>query len=300
VPPVAESTARYLPFLEGRYRMAMGLQPLAAAEWIEIDDYFGAQLAEKRRLLAQVPDEIVIALPAAQAAADELLALLAAHLCEVHGTRFARDGAHVVNRVTDERWNVASPERHPLELCGRLVQEDFCLLQRAGGHHALVAGSLCFPSKWRLADKIGHPIAAVHGPVPGYGAALARPVDRFFDALKPDRLVWRLNWLIHDDPTLFQQGGGTTPPTPDATQAGDALWLRVERQTLRRLPQTDAVVFTIRTHVTPLRAAITTPEQAAALASAVRSMPPDVVAYRHMGHFVPPLLAWLDDFSARG
>jgi hypothetical protein len=294
VSSVAESTAPYLPFLEGRYRMAMGLQPLSAAEWIEIDDYCGAQLAEKRRLLAEKPAEIVIALPSARAAADELLALLADHLCTVHGARFGRDGPHLVNRLTGERWNVASPERHPLELCGRLVQEDFCLLQRDGAHHVLVGGSLCFPSKWRLADKIGRPIAAVHAPVPGYGEALERPVDRFFDALKPGRLVWRLNWLIHDDPALFQQGGGPTPPPPTAAQAGDALWLRVERQTLRRLPQTGAVVFTIRTHVTALKDAITAPDQAAALAAAVRSMPPAIVAYRHMAHFVPPLLAWLD------
>src|SRR5262249_46146809 len=145
---------------------------------------------------------------------------------------FERDGPAIVNRTTGERWDVEAPDRPPLELCGRLVQEDFCLLQRDGGHHALVAGSLCFPSKWCLADKIGHPIGVVHDPVPGYADTLARPVDRFFDNLKPDRLVWRLNWLIHDEPTLFQQGGGgRTPPPIDAATAGDALWLRVERQT---------------------------------------------------------------------
>ena len=292
---VEEATARYLPFMDGAYRMAMGLLPLAASDWIEIDDYFRAQLAEKRRLLAAHPDEIVIALPSAQDAARELLDVLASHLCAIHGDRFRRDGAMIVAVAAGERWNVADPDRHPLELCGRLVQEDFCLLQPDGARHSLVGASLCFPSKWRLADKIGRDIATVHGPVPGYADKLERPVDRFFDALKPDKLVWRLNWLIHDDPALFQQGGGAPATRRIAAEdAGEALWLRVERQTLRRLPRTAAIVFTIRTHVTPLGRAITTPEAAQALASAVKTMSPDVLAYRHMGHFVAPLLAWLE------
>jgi hypothetical protein len=295
--PVEEATAPYRPFLDGPYRMAMGLQPLAAADWIEIDEYFGAQLAEKRRLLAAHHDEIVIALPGAMDAAVELLALLSAHLCAIHGDRFHRDGGDIVNRATGERWTVDAPDRHPVELCGRLAQEDFCLLARDGDRHVLVAGSLCFPSKWRLADKIGHPIASVHGPVPGYAERLERPVDRFFDQLKPDRLVWRLNWLIHDDPALFQQGGGANAAPIEPDRARDALWLRVERQTLRRLPRSAAIVFTIRTHVTPLRHVVTSATEAAALAAAVRSMPPEIVRYRNMGAIVPPLLAWLDGWS---
>ncbi|MBV8165342.1 MAG: DUF3445 domain-containing protein, partial [Alphaproteobacteria bacterium] len=168
---------------------------------------------------------------------------------------------------------------------------------RDGDRHALVAGILCCPSKWRLADKIGHPIATVHGPVPGCLERLERPVDRFFDQLKPGRLVWRLNWLIHDDPALFQQGGAAAAPPIEAARVGNAMWLRVERQTLRRLPGSAAIVFTIRTHVTPLRHVVATRDEAAALAAAVRSMPPEIVRYRNMGAIVPPLLAWLDGWS---
>jgi hypothetical protein len=291
---VEEATAPYRPFLDGPYRMAMGLQPLAVADWIEIDDYFGAQLDAKRRLLSEQHDEIVVALPTALDAARELLDVLSDHLCQVHGDRFDRDGPRIVNRATGERWHVVAPDIHPLDVCGRLVQEDFCLVQSDGARHCLVGASLCFPSKWRLADKVGRDIAAVHGPVPTYDATLARPVDRFFATLKPDRLVWRLNWVIHDDPALFQQGGARRAPRIDPAHAGDALWLRVERQTLRRLSRTAAIVFTVRTHVTPLGLAITSPDAAQALAAAVRSMPDAILDYRGMTDLVPPLLAWLD------
>ena len=35
------------------------------------------------------------------------------------------------------------------------------------------AGVLCFPSRWRLMEKIGKPLSAVHGPVPLYADRLA-------------------------------------------------------------------------------------------------------------------------------
>ena len=69
------------------------------------------------------------------------------------------------------------------------------------------AASLCFPSRWRLLDKIGKPLAAVHGPVPLYAERLAGPVDRFMRNLKPGHIASRLNWSLLDDPALFQPAG---------------------------------------------------------------------------------------------
>ena len=66
-----------------------------------------------------------------------------------------------------------------------------------------------------------------------------------------------------DDPTLFQPTGKWRT-AHDATiteqNAGERLFLRVERQTLRRLPDSGAVLFGIRVHVYPLADAVTTPE----------------------------------------
>ena len=51
----------------------------------------------------------------------------------------------------------------------------------------LIAAVLCFPSRWRLADKMDRLMGAIHGPVPFYADRLARPVDRFMRLLKPGR-----------------------------------------------------------------------------------------------------------------
>jgi heme-dependent oxidative N-demethylase alpha subunit-like protein len=289
-----QESAPYLPFDCGRFRLTMGLLPLPAEAWIEIDGHFAADLAAKRTLLESRPGEVFAALPEAEAPASELLALLGRHLPQHHAASFRRDGDRLANLVTAEAWDLAHPLLHPLDLAGRLVQEDLCLLLPQGEAYGLAGASLCSPNRWLLGEKIGQPLAVIHDPVPGYRATLQRPVDRFFARLTVEKPVWRLNWGITDDPEPFQPvpRAQALAPTPDT--AGQRLWLRVERQTLRRLAETSAVVFTIRTHITRLDAAIATAATAAELAAALREMPPATQAYKHIAPTRPALLAWLD------
>ena len=286
--------APYLPFAGGGFRLAMGLMPLREPHWIELDGDFAAHLAAKRGLLATRHDAVFAARPEADGPADELLALLADHLPLHHPGHFRRAGESLANLVTGEIWDVARPTLHALDLCGRLVQEDFCLLRRDGERHVLVGASLCAPARWQLADKMGRALIEIHAPVAGYDATLARPVGRFLDQLKPRRLVWRLNWEIVDSPARFQPVAVPAAAPIIAAAAGERLWLRVERQTLRKLPHSEAVVFTIRTHITRLDRAIVAPAAAADLASALHAMPAEMQRYKQMAPFVPALVAWLE------
>ena len=59
--------------------------------------------------------------------------------------------------------------------------------------------------------------------------------------------MWRANWSVVENATLFHPQPRERLPDLTAENAGEKLWLRVERQTLRRLPASRAVVFTIRT-----------------------------------------------------
>jgi dimethylamine monooxygenase subunit A len=102
---------------------------------------------------------------------------------------------------------------------------------------------------------------------------------------------------VMDDPTLFQPTGKwRTAHDATITQqnAGERLYLRVERQTLRRLPVSGAVLFGIRVHVYPLARAVTSPEAAAILAEAVRALPVEMAHYKSLPMFQEALLAWLD------
>jgi hypothetical protein len=277
----------------------VGLQPLDLQDWIEPDVHFASELAEKERLLRERHHEVFAVLSEAFAGSMEVLELLAVHLPARFPTLYRGEGDFLYNLVTSQRWNLSQQVLHPLDLAGRLVQEDLCLMQHdpASNTYRLVGASLCFPTRWRLAEKMGKPLTAIHEPVAGYEEQLASTVDRFFDRLSVEKPVWRLNWGLIDDPALFQPTGhGRQGLNPDITaeNAGEKLWLRMERQTLRRLPRTQNVLFTIRVYIHPLRQLEAHPERAATLASALRNMPEPTRLYKSLSPFLEAVVVWLE------
>ena len=290
---------RYRPFLDGPWRLAMGIKALDLAEWIEIDERFAAQLGARRQLLDERRSEVLAALPESVPGQRELLALLLDHLPGRFPEHYRRQDGRIENRITGDSFALEAWHDAPLELAGRLVQEDLCLMQRGATGYRLVAAVLCFPAHWRLADKLGRPLPAIHAPVPGFGERLAAPVDRFFASIQVARPVWRVNWSLVDQPTLFLPPEHRGHPQPiSAERAGRQLWLRVERQTLRRLPRSGDVVFGIHTHVDPLEDAIDSPEAARALAARIGEMPDPMARYKSILPIRAPLLAWLDRRAA--
>lgn len=235
----------------------MGLRAVDEADWLVVDDRREDELAEKARLLSERHDEVFAALPGTDAAGAEALGLISGWLATHRPDLVAPAGA--------------TGGIHPLEQAGRLVQEDLCVMDRRGDDICLVAASLCFPSHWRLADKIGGSAAAIHGPVAHYQQELSAKVDRYLERLPSDRIALRRNWTVQDHPTLFVPEYPPPQVGVDATDAGARLWVRSERQTLRRLPGSGAVLFTIRVQVVPLAVLAERPDVAHALAAAVRS-----------------------------
>jgi dimethylamine monooxygenase subunit A len=267
-----------LVFLDGPWKLAMGLGALDPADWLWRDERFAAETAERAALAAARPGEVHALLPEAEPAARELLAMVVGHLERDHGT-----------------WVQPDPGASPLLGLVPLAQEDFCLMQRRpAGAYALTGAILCFPAHWRLKEKLGRPLAEIHAPVPGFNERLGGPADRFFRNLAVERPVWRANWSVVESPDLFHPQPRGPLPGLSAENAGRLLWLRVERQTLRRLPATGAVAFTIRTLVRRLDRVAGEPGVAAAMAARVREMDEGTAAYKGIPALRGPLLAYLD------
>lgn len=235
-----------------------GVAPAGPDDWLQVDGAYAGQMALRDALIADRQDTVVAMLDSARPAAEETLE---------HALGWAqRHGGYQIGeaQITRPDGVTIYPDPDtPLVTLGRLFQQDICLMERRGDAHVLTGAVLCFPASWTLAEKIGKPLIAIHRPVPEYDGNLAQRVQRLFDAIRPDRPLWRANALFYGDPALHQ-------PKPEGTVRGDAgpeaAYLRSEKQVLKRLPRTDAVVFSIHTWLVT-RASLT-PAQAAGLASA--------------------------------
>ena len=216
-----------------------GIAPLDPCAWLVVDETYGAQMAERARLWAARRKDVFYMEPRAEAAALELLDLVLAHLAADHAG--FEVGPASVRRPDGEEVTINRAD--PLATLAHLVQEDFCILQKPEGsaEHILTAAALCFPANWRLHEKAGRPLVAIHDPVPEYGAGIAKRVQRLFDGVQAGRPLWRSNALRYAHPDLYH---------PDSKpKTGTRPYLRAERQTILRLPHSRAVVFGIHTYV---------------------------------------------------
>ncbi len=68
--------------------------------------------------------------------------------------------------------------------------------------------------------------------------------------------------------------------------AGQLMYLRVERQTLRRLPMSNTILFTIKTYITKIEDVCRNdPSTTKRLAGAIRNWPPEIIQYKVITFF---------------
>lgn len=269
---LVEALPTHTPYDGSSKLFNIGLKPLEPAGWIEVDGHLLPYLAEKRRLYAEIPDRVFVEEDGTRDAQREVLDSLGAYLPE----RFPR-----THRRTDAGIEVVGAANHPalpsgladapLVAASLLVQEDLILMRRDDSGWRLAAGSLCFPSSWSLLEKFGKPLQQIHEPVPGFGPG-TRPaalINRMFDGLQ-GQAVERFNWSIQADNALYHPlsnveriDRATNRPSrfPDGDVRAHA-FIRVERQTLRKLPSSRDILFTIRIHLDPLAVLARHPDRA--------------------------------------
>ncbi len=276
--PIAGATVDpipYLPFMDGpapagpdTFRWRLGVRPLDLEDWIELGPDANAALAAKPRLMDRFPDTVFAVLDdRVRAESQEVASALVDHL----------------RRRWPDRYGdaVIDGDLHPLDAAARLVPEDLILLVERDGHLVFGGGSVCFPNRWDLRSKLGLSMAGVHAPVDRLNDQLEAPIDGFFERLTPERSFWRLGWGVLDTADWYTPLDGTAAARPGAPTP-EMMYLRVERETLRRFPDTRCILFTIRTYVTPVLAASPRPDVAQRLASALDTLPADVREYKDL------------------
>lgn len=300
---------RHTPYDGSSTPFTIGLKPLSISEWIEVDETFDAQMCEKRRLYASIPDKVFVSEPDTEASQIEVLDLVRHHVLAHFPERFrAEDGAIAITGCPAlSAQELASLP--PLRAASLLVQEDLILMRKGENGWRLAAGSLCFPSSWMLGEKFGKPLSEIHKPVPNFAAGSRNDelISRMFDKLHQP--VQRLNWSIQAGDALYHplsnigrvERAELRPSKFGDSDLNASAFIRVERQTLRKLPQSRDILFTIRIYLDPLGALARHPERsrlASGFATSLRELDQEQLDYKGLTADRDRLAAALDAMTA--
>lgn len=238
--PILQDRLPLHPWEQAATRRLPGIQPVEGRDWLRVDEAYAGQMALRDRLIAGQPEVVHALLPTARPAAEELYRKVLDWLSGEPGFTLGADKVTRPDGVT-----VALDPAQPLLTLGRLVQQDLCLMEENGTEYDLTGAILCFPASWTLAQKLGRPMTGIHQPVAIYDETLAARVHRLLSAIRPDQPLWRMNFFTYDSFHLHHprvEGDWRRQPTGRS-------YVRCERQTLLRLPETKAVLFAIHTIV---------------------------------------------------
>jgi hypothetical protein len=233
-----------------------------------------AVTAERRHWLSTAPDTYSALLPPAEPLLAETLDLARA-------------------------WSAFKPPAHhtPASMLidlGRFWEPDYLLLKFDPDQEIrLYGGCLCFPSSWRLTDKLRQPIESIHGPVPNLNPSIGAAIHRFLVGLKPDAAYLRHNWGLTRTPELNHHPDRDLPRLDANVRLSD-VWLRVEHQALVALPRSTGILFAIRITLHPLAQIKADPPTASHLARALATMPPDMARYKGLESARPVIIRMLD------
>ena len=266
-----------LPQLVGEnFRHRLGTFPVEISNWLLRDAEFDLTVQLKKKLLAARRNEVVGLQPGGNEVAQEAAQLVSAWA----GVELASTGIDALVEAS------------------LLVADDLAVLQpvksQDGSEQLLLnAAVVCCPSRWMLSEKMGHNMLAIHEPVAKYADHVGAAVDTYFQRLTVEKPVWRSNWIIQDHPALFQP----QIPLGPLVKTPNELWIRMERQTLRRLPKTGGILFTIRGYQQPLPEYLSRSKQIAQdTRTLVERLPDDVAQYKSVLKYRPAIMDWINQF----
>jgi hypothetical protein len=306
------------PLRDDRFAYGVNVEPhvpgavgSAFEHLIDIDEHYLAELRERALVLAADPLRCRV-LPHMLAAQWDTLELLMTQLALGYPEHFEllREGRqwHWINRALGikQRFtfaDVATLPCEPLEYITRQAQGDFCLIDQRGDDLWLDGGMVTAPADWSLARDLGMNFMQWHAPVPmAPESRVFNRALRFLLTLQERAPVRRVNWGLTVNPrldtsrdtrSLWLPDKGTVTPG----NAGAKVHLRVELQSLWRLPRSRAILFSIRCYLLSLEQLASVPQWARRLSRVLHTLEPELIAYKGLTQIRAPTLAWLAPFD---
>ena len=295
----------YQPFRWASVDFTLGLRSTRLSEWIQFSPHHADNMRVKRKRLHDHTASYYRTLPESLEAQRELRDRVVAHLATDHAERFSLSGALLTSQPESLHWRLDDPGVEPLRQLSDIIEEDFMLLQEVDGAMRIVATSNAYSSSGRLASAVGQTVHWAHIPVPTLTDKLGGRIDRVLSSVHEDTPCERFNWQVTPMATLFFPHDNPHQANANAMHAirdalarepermGELLFIRVERQTLSRLPDSRAVAFSLHTYSDPLASLGTDPAAARSMLRLLEGYAEDRWHYSEMDIVREPLLAWL-------
>ncbi|KAI0379077.1 hypothetical protein F5Y04DRAFT_260333 [Hypomontagnella monticulosa] len=295
---------KYQPY-KTQGHVTMGIQKRVRSDWIRMDRGYLKRIEERLPLIREKPEFTIGTGEAVNPAIEELYdEIMIKYLPARFPTMFKIRGKLVENLATGTTYpfNTAGlTHAQMLAYTGENVEEDFYFMcPDAEGQFRLQGYIACFPGGFLSPARVGESVREIHKPVPGYERKLGLSVDRYFARMQPGDFIGRMNWSLQvDGADLFRTDGNNYYPGTEQVvteEKEDPLleecFLRVEHQTLTKLPRTHAVIFTVRSYMTPLHQ-VKAEGDGKALAQAIESMPEGLGHYKMRQYWGRKVLPWL-------
>ena len=307
-----------LPFAEDEYMYSVNIEPHVpgpAGSVVEfafdVDEHYVAECRERELVLAQDPLRFQ-ALPHMMSSQWDCLELIMESFARDYPAHFALTKRgnewHWVNRplALEQSFTFGDPAtlpREPLDYIARQAQGDFVVMDQRAGDLWIEAGMVTAQADWSLDFDMGMTFKEWHGPVP-----LAHEMNVFDRALKYllnlrlGQPVRRPNWTMTIHPQLDTSPENYPHWGPDrgtvtAQNAGDLVNLRVELQSLWRLPRSNAVLFGIRCYLISVRELATIPKWARRVHRVLKDLHPALVEYKGLSRYRDAVVEWLAPYD---
>jgi hypothetical protein len=302
------SAPHFRPYRWATPELQVGLQPIRPNDWLLIDDNYAELMVSKRRRLASSPELFYRTLPDSLGAQRELRRMVIDHLLADHPALFTISNGMLTCAAGEHSWDLNDESIEPLRQLSDFVQEDLMLVQELDGRQTITAASNAYSSSGRLVASVGRDVRWAHEPVPDLTTALGSRIDRILGSVHVDAPCARFNWQLTPISSIFFPADPRSANnaalravvaqlSKDPSLAASLLHMRVERQTLRRLPESGAVAFSIHTYSDPLSSLVKDPPALQALLSLLRDYPVNRLKYSEMDGVQAAVVTWLETQS---
>ncbi|KAK3615361.1 hypothetical protein LTR56_026636 [Elasticomyces elasticus] len=235
----------------------MSLTKLEPDWCLDLEHTYADRVKQREGLFEIFRPMVLQSPPGAEQAAKELMEMCLQFLCSryPHYLPLNLNKMTLHNDILKTETDIRTTE--PLHVLLHNVPEDFAIMLRdpETGIYSLRAGIICSSQGWNLGSKIGLKLHEIHRPIPDYKEKTQFSMDRYFSKKPTENAIQRGSWSLEIDEPLFM------PPNDpheklreaqDATHTMAKCHLRVDWQTLRRLPLSGEVIFNFKAVFTPV------------------------------------------------